>query len=172
MAKLLRVKRDVLSLFLPDHQSIVAFENIFEVVSADIEAINVITDVTNFDKVLSSADVNVQLALETIDELSHTQIKDIGSNTHAQIDSHISDLTIHFTEASIDHLNIQNIGTNSHAQIDTHIADGTIHFTEGSISHLNIQDIGTNSHTAIDNHISDATIHFTVDPDATVSNVP
>ena len=34
-------------------------------------------------------------------------------------DAHADDLTIHFTEASIDHLNIQNIGTRTHAQLDT-----------------------------------------------------
>ena len=43
------------------------------------------------------------MALETIDELSHTQIQDIGTNTHPQIDTaitastnHIADGTIHF----------------------------------------------------------------------------
>ena len=58
---------------------------------------------------------------------SHTDLTDIGSNTHAQVDTHIADSTIHFIESSIDHLNIQNIGTNSHAAIDTHIAHNTGH---------------------------------------------
>ena len=53
---------------------------------------------------------------------SHTELTDIGTNTHAQIDTHIGDSTIHFTEGSIDHTAISNIGTNTHAQIDTHIS--------------------------------------------------
>ena len=79
----------------------------------------------------------------------------------AILDAHVTDPTIHFTEASIDHTAILNIGTNSHAAIDTHIADATIHFTEASIDHTAILNIGTNSHAAIDTHIADATIHFT-----------
>jgi len=50
-----------------------------------------------------------------------------GTSTHTTVDGHITDATIHFTEASIDHTAIANIGTNSHAQIDTHIADDEIH---------------------------------------------
>ena len=93
--------------------------------------------------------------------ISHTNITNIGTNSHAQIDTHVADATLHFTEGSISHTNITNIGTNSHAQIDTHVADATLHFTEGSISHTNITNIGTNSHAQIDTHVADATLHFT-----------
>jgi hypothetical protein len=51
----------------------------------------------------------------------------IGTNTHAQIDTHIADSTIHFTVASIDHTAILNIGTNSHADIDSHISSSNPH---------------------------------------------
>lgn len=92
--------------------------------------------------------------LYVTNSISHTGLTDVGTNTHAQIDSHISDGTIHFTEGSIDHTNIQNVGTNTHSQIDSHISDSTIHFTEGSIDHTNIQNVGTNTHAQIDSHIS------------------
>ena len=59
--------------------------------------------------------------------LDHTLLANIGTNTHTQIDTHIADATIHFTEGSIDHTAITNIGTNTHAQIDTHIANQAEH---------------------------------------------
>ena len=93
--------------------------------------------------------------------IDHTNIQNIGTNTHAQIDTHIADGTIHFTKGSITHTEIQDIGTKTHAQIDSHIDDTSIHFTEASIDHANIQNIGTNTHTQIDSHIADNTIHFT-----------
>jgi len=55
--------------------------------------------------------------------IDHTAITNVGTNTHAQIDTHIADGTLHFTEGSIDHTAITNIGTNTHAQIDTHISE-------------------------------------------------
>ena len=84
----------------------------------------------------------------------HLLLTNIGSNSHVQIDAHIADSTLHFTEASIDHTAIANIGTNSHAAIDTHIADGTLHFTEASIDHTAIANIGTNTHAQIDTHLA------------------
>ena len=92
---------------------------------------------------------------------SHTSLTDIGTNTHAQIDSHIADSTIHFTKSSISHNEIQDIGTKTHAEIDSHINDATIHFTESSIDHTHIQNVGTNTHAQIDSHISNSNIHFT-----------
>ena len=62
----------------------------------------------------------------------HTLLTNIGTSTHAQLDTaktnsenHIADSSIHFTEASIVHQNISGAGTNTHAQIDTHIANVT-----------------------------------------------
>jgi hypothetical protein len=84
-----------------------------------------------------------------------------GTNTHAQLDSHLADATNHFTEASIVHANIVGAGTNTHAQLDTHVADATKHFSEASIVHANIVGSGTNTHAQIDIHVADDTKHFT-----------
>lgn len=100
-------------------------------------------------------------AIWTASLTDHTDLDNIGVNTHAQIDTHIADASIHFTEASIVHQNISGAGTNDHATIDAHIADSSIHFTEASIVHQNISGAGTNTHAQIDSHIADSAIHFT-----------
>lgn len=56
----------------------------------------------------------------------HTQLEpsSIGTYTHAQIDSHIADSTIHYLQTAIDHNNIANNGgAGSHAAIDSHISN-------------------------------------------------
>jgi hypothetical protein len=78
---------------------------------------------------------------------AHASLTGIGTNTHAQVDTHIADGTIHFVQGAIDHTAITNIGTNSHAAIDLHIADGTLHFTEASIDHGAIAGLGDDDHT-------------------------
>jgi len=93
--------------------------------------------------------------------IAHQSISGAGTNTHAQIDTavtnstnHIADATLHFTEGSINHQSITGAGTNTHAQIDTavtastnHIADATLHFTEGSIDHGSIAGLADDDHT-------------------------
>jgi len=46
----------------------------------------------------------------------HTALSNIGTYTHDQIDSHIGDSTIHFTQASIDHGSIAGLSDDDHAQ--------------------------------------------------------
>lgn len=56
----------------------------------------------------------------------HTQLEpsSIGTYTHAQIDTHIADSTIHYLQTAIDHDNISNNGgAGSHATIDSHISN-------------------------------------------------
>lgn len=67
-------------------------------------------------------DAIVWTAFTGQNNVSHTTLSNVGTNTHAQITSHIADSTIHFTEAAISHTNLLNKGTNTHAQIDSHIA--------------------------------------------------
>jgi hypothetical protein len=105
--------------------------------------------------------------------LSHLVLTDIGSNSHTQIDSHISDSTIHFTEASIDHDNILNNGSNSHSAIDSHISDSTIHFTEGSIDHGSIGGLDDDDHPQYTDWEHDETVSglWTFDPASTKPNL-
>lgn len=66
-----------------------------------LNAIDLATDVTG---VLPDANVANDITLDNITQItnrSHTELSDIGTNTHAQIDTHIADTSIHFTKNSI-----------------------------------------------------------------------
>lgn len=102
----------------------------------------------------------------------HLLLTNIGTNSHAQIDSHIADAGIHidWTQPGVgtidpsnyvdndttDHTALSNIGTNTHAQIDSHIADASIHTDwsqsgAGTIDPSNYVDNDTTDHTALSN---------------------
>ena len=49
----------------------------------------------------------------------HTALSNIGTNSHAAIDTHIADATIHFTEGSIDHGSIGGLAGDDHTQYHT-----------------------------------------------------
>jgi hypothetical protein len=65
--------------------------------------------------------------VDTTTITDHTALTNIGVNTHAQIDTHIADSTIHFTEGSIDHGSISGLLDDDHTQYS--LADGTRAFT-------------------------------------------
>ena len=64
-------------------------------------------------------------------KIDHANLNNSGTNTHAQIDSHIADETLHFTASSISHSVLQNLSSDDHQQYIK--VDGTRSFT-GTIS--------------------------------------
>ncbi len=85
-----------------------------------IEALAEVNTINAGDNV--SQLVNDVPYLSTVSGGDHTTLTNIGVNNHAQIDSHVADSSIHFTEGSIDHTAIQNIGVNNHVAIDAHLS--------------------------------------------------
>ena len=84
------------------------------------------SDTTAIHGIVDTSDLALQSgALSQFSSRLHSDLTDIGTNAHSQIDSHISDSSIHYSESSISHLNIQDIGSNSHTAIDSHILAST-----------------------------------------------
>lgn len=63
----------------------------------------------------------------------HTLLSNIGTNTHAQIDSHIADSTLHFTEGSIDHGSIAGLGDDDHSQYHNDARGDARYYTEAEL---------------------------------------
>lgn len=82
-------------------------------------------------------------------EFNHFSLNNIGTYTHVQIDSHIDDTSIHFTEASIDHnsiTNTHNLTTDiDHDQLTNFVANEHLDWTQsvGTIHADNYTDTNT-----------------------------
>lgn len=91
-----------------------------------------------------STDVSNHIASSTVHfteaSIDHTAITNIGSNSHAAIDTHIADSTLHFTEGSVDHGSIAGLDDDDHPQyvlsatnnnlsstVSNHVASGVVH---------------------------------------------
>jgi hypothetical protein len=88
--------------------------------------------------------------------ISHLNISDIGSNTHVQIDTHIADATLHYTQASITTVGTIATGVwNGTPITGTYIDESTVdhdlllnfdaaeHFTQASITTVGTISTGT-----------------------------
>lgn len=75
---------------------------------------------SNIGGAVTDAQVPNTITLDNITQItnrSHTDLTDIGTNTHAQIDTHIDDSTIHFTQGAI------SIPASQISDFDTEVSD-------------------------------------------------
>lgn len=79
--------------------------------------------------------------------VNHENIQNIGTNSHTDIDNHISSSANPHT---VTHSQLSDKGTNDHTAIDNHIASTSNPHT---VTHSQLSDKGTNTHTTIDSHI-------------------
>jgi hypothetical protein len=76
--------------------------------------------ITTVDSALTthSAESAIHFAESAI---NHSNIQNIGTLTHDELDAHAAESTIHFLQTEIDHTNLQNVGVKTHSEIDDHI---------------------------------------------------
>lgn len=93
---------------------------------------------TNATFTTHTGDATVHFTEGSID---HAAINNIGSNSHATIDSHLaSSSNPHSVTAS-------QVGSPANATFTGHTGDASIHFTEASIDHGNIVGLADDDHT-------------------------
>jgi len=91
----------------------------------------------------------------------HTLLTNIGTNTHAQIDTHLADGTTHFIKSSIALTDLSDVINTFSGLLDGQVLtyDTTNGWqnetsTTGVTDHLLLSNIGTNTHVQIDTHLA------------------
>lgn len=97
---------------------------------------------------------------------SHTELSDIGTNTHAQIDTHIADDTIHFTEGSISITSSQVSDFDTEVSNNVDVAANTTHRSSDGSDHTYIDQDVTNGSSPILDGSNFSGIPATALPDA------
>jgi hypothetical protein len=95
-------------------------------------------DTTNFDKILSSSDSDLQVAMETIDDHIHEAVEiTVDTGSFSNLLGSTDDDVQHALDTIDDltHADLPDAGTYDHAAIDSHIDDASIHFTDVFVHH-------------------------------------
>lgn len=97
--------------------------------------------------------------------VSHNDLSDIGSNSHAAVDTHIGASSAHnVTGAVVGTANSQSLTNKTLvlpviADLANAVHDHSNNAGGGVFSHGNLSSIGINSHSQIDSHIDGSTVH-------------
>ncbi len=101
--------------------------------------------------------------------VNHDNLINAGTNAHTQIDSHIVDGTLHFTEGSIDHGSIGGLSDDDHTQYHTdarHDARNVNTHADVTSAGADIDDAVTKKHS----HANSAQLDLVTDGDHDVRN--
>jgi len=85
------------------------------------------------------------------DEIDHTNIQNIGTNSHAQIDSSLASIEV---SAAVLRLDIDTLDTT----VSGHLASASVHFTQTDINHGNLQGLLDNDHPQYTNRTLDQSV--------------